>query len=688
MDSGYCHFVFLTGTRAGEAVEFASARITVGRASISDLKFDPYADLSVAAHHAEILFDGKSFILHDLGSKSGTFVNGERIAESIKLEDEDYIQFGANGPEVIFRRGPAPKELPPLPPPPVPMAELEILTGADAGKVFTIRGDRENRIGRRAGLEISLHPTAHLEVSGHHCSIIFKDGNFLVEDVSRNGTFVNDLVVKGRAYLQDGDVLTFAPAGPQALFRILPSRRHYPNRLGDRASGDIVLSPDAVAKTDERDASGLDSSSRTNGSSDHYNAFNQSSTTNSAGLHRQRRHRRKNEGRLTARSIVKWAFVSVVILGIGGGGYYAFMKLSRSPATTPITIPDYANQIKDGNSIESKDGTFIATIPKGWTHLESGNMISIESPDKVLAADYVRDTRLDKEAVLEILRNKGTIPHLVSESRYQGKKLISFFGKGGSRSWLAFLQFPENDIPMLAIIEVENDKLKQISNRVLASLGVDSIKLVPQGKAASPTPEISPKAVASPTRVAATLPQLQSTSPSLNMQVTPPNPTQVATTFQPATQLRAQDQKRLERAIHVFSPTAKLSLWLPRGWRGSETTSGVLVLSSPKATEIRITRDQVSLDPNLVFTEMQKDGWSPRLMDTVTSVGEHSDRRAYFAGMTKDDRSAILTLIDQTDSSTIVIYAAKPHVEPQELRSEVDDVVQWLVLPPPPSAPQ
>ena len=64
--------------------------LTVGRASDSDLVV---AHPSVSAHHAELHFDGEQFLLRDLSSSNGTFVNGVRIT-SATLEDGDIVHLG------------------------------------------------------------------------------------------------------------------------------------------------------------------------------------------------------------------------------------------------------------------------------------------------------------------------------------------------------------------------------------------------------------------------------------------------------------------------------------------------------------------------------------------------------------------------------------------------------------------
>src|SRR5246127_3870623 len=64
---------------------------TVGRKVDKDLVI---ADPRVSRDHAQIMQEGQEFFLIDLGSKHGTFVNGERIQRQ-KLERGDRLEFGA-----------------------------------------------------------------------------------------------------------------------------------------------------------------------------------------------------------------------------------------------------------------------------------------------------------------------------------------------------------------------------------------------------------------------------------------------------------------------------------------------------------------------------------------------------------------------------------------------------------------
>jgi pSer/pThr/pTyr-binding forkhead associated (FHA) protein len=96
-------FKFLSGARVGQTEAFAKAYVGLGRHPLSDVRFDAERDLDVSARHAAIVRRGETFVIQDLGSRNGTFVNGTRITGDTPLHDGDVIGFGAKGPAVEFR---------------------------------------------------------------------------------------------------------------------------------------------------------------------------------------------------------------------------------------------------------------------------------------------------------------------------------------------------------------------------------------------------------------------------------------------------------------------------------------------------------------------------------------------------------------------------------------------------------
>lgn len=62
---------------------------SIGRWEDNDVIID---DRWVSRHHAQIRREGEKHVIHDLGSKNGTLVNGRRIAAPAVLKDGDEIQ--------------------------------------------------------------------------------------------------------------------------------------------------------------------------------------------------------------------------------------------------------------------------------------------------------------------------------------------------------------------------------------------------------------------------------------------------------------------------------------------------------------------------------------------------------------------------------------------------------------------
>jgi hypothetical protein len=76
------------------AMEFRVQPLTtIGRTRHNDVQVDAP---SVSRKHAEIALTENGYVLRDLGSENGTFVNGERIAEH-PLIDGDLLHFGGVG---------------------------------------------------------------------------------------------------------------------------------------------------------------------------------------------------------------------------------------------------------------------------------------------------------------------------------------------------------------------------------------------------------------------------------------------------------------------------------------------------------------------------------------------------------------------------------------------------------------
>jgi hypothetical protein len=82
---------FLTGPLG--STHLGSSRLTIGRASDNGLVVN---DSRASGHHAEIVPDGQSYSIADLGSSNGTFVNGQRLSKGSPriLQSGDSIRIG------------------------------------------------------------------------------------------------------------------------------------------------------------------------------------------------------------------------------------------------------------------------------------------------------------------------------------------------------------------------------------------------------------------------------------------------------------------------------------------------------------------------------------------------------------------------------------------------------------------
>ena len=95
-------FVHLSGSKRGKTESFTDSKIGIGTDSSSNLRFNLLTDKNTSPLHAEINLKECDYILKDLGSSKGTFVNN-RLINEVVIHDGDLVEFGDNGPRVRFR---------------------------------------------------------------------------------------------------------------------------------------------------------------------------------------------------------------------------------------------------------------------------------------------------------------------------------------------------------------------------------------------------------------------------------------------------------------------------------------------------------------------------------------------------------------------------------------------------------
>lgn len=90
-----------------------------GRHPECEVSFDPQRDIDASSRHAELRHVDAGWVLVDLGSSNGTYVEGHRVTETPVVQNVPVsIEFGPGGPRVRLFVGDD-KAIEALPPAPV-----------------------------------------------------------------------------------------------------------------------------------------------------------------------------------------------------------------------------------------------------------------------------------------------------------------------------------------------------------------------------------------------------------------------------------------------------------------------------------------------------------------------------------------------------------------------------------------
>lgn len=82
-----------TGPTPGKIFTLGQGELTIGRETANGL---PISDPEVSRRHARISFQNGYYILEDLNSTNGTFVNGRRLVGQYVLQHGDVLNLGEN----------------------------------------------------------------------------------------------------------------------------------------------------------------------------------------------------------------------------------------------------------------------------------------------------------------------------------------------------------------------------------------------------------------------------------------------------------------------------------------------------------------------------------------------------------------------------------------------------------------
>jgi pSer/pThr/pTyr-binding forkhead associated (FHA) protein len=170
----------------------------------------PDCDLVVASprvsgHHCRLTLDENGYVLEDLRSTNGTYVNGTRLIDPVRLSRRDSVTLGMATPM------PWPEDETVEAPPP----------GPARGPSWALSFQGEAMvIGRASDCD---HVLNFPMVSGHHARIFRENGRIWIEDLgSLNKTYLNGQPVKGKTEVVSGDSIHLGTCdlvlciGPQA----------------------------------------------------------------------------------------------------------------------------------------------------------------------------------------------------------------------------------------------------------------------------------------------------------------------------------------------------------------------------------------------------------------------------------------------------------------------------------------
>src|SRR5262249_51588481 len=92
----------VAGSRRGQRQELdALQRIRFGRHPDCEVSFDAHRDIDASSRHAELRNIDSGWVLVDLGSSNGTYVDGRRVTEALVAPNTAFdLEFGPGGPRI------------------------------------------------------------------------------------------------------------------------------------------------------------------------------------------------------------------------------------------------------------------------------------------------------------------------------------------------------------------------------------------------------------------------------------------------------------------------------------------------------------------------------------------------------------------------------------------------------------
>ena len=129
----------VAGSRRGQRQEFdGGKRVRFGRHPDCEVSFDALRDIDASSRHAELRPGEQGWVLVDVGSSNGTYVDGRRVTElPVAAGAPIMVEFGSGGPSLRLFVGDdaqvAALGAPPAPPKRAPIVWIAAVTLVVAG---------------------------------------------------------------------------------------------------------------------------------------------------------------------------------------------------------------------------------------------------------------------------------------------------------------------------------------------------------------------------------------------------------------------------------------------------------------------------------------------------------------------------------------------------------------------------
>ncbi len=206
---------YLVNEVNGDSIPLSGYEVSVGRSKVCDIVLGYN---TVSRFHAVLSKHKSGWRVTDTGSKSGTYINSEKLSKPRALEDGDTIVFG-NAVFVFLENTPIEPER--TVEEHTQQAEQSLnetmtyIIDESTGDAYRIDGLLTCMIGRSNDVQIQLNRP---NVSRRHAMLVFDDGYWSITDMdSHFGTMLNGRPVRRMMRLHNGDTINIC--GTTFLFR-------------------------------------------------------------------------------------------------------------------------------------------------------------------------------------------------------------------------------------------------------------------------------------------------------------------------------------------------------------------------------------------------------------------------------------------------------------------------------------